>query len=146
MTNFQNIRFRWSDAWLMLAVHMAAKNGSTSLAGVIGSADAIQHAIITKAELDGGVERLKQAGLLELKSASFVLTPHAQAIADHAAKATSLIRDQEKLIEEALGASPWTPGDQPHSAVGDGEPLISDDEYATALKNYHTAIRRRRKP
>ena len=67
MKEFQDIRFRWSDAWLLLAVGLAANTGSTTLAAVIAAADNIQHAIMTKSELDGGVERLARGGLLELK-------------------------------------------------------------------------------
>jgi hypothetical protein len=137
MKEFQDIPFRWSDAWLLLSVALAAKSGSTTLAAVIGAADNIQHAIITKAEIDGGVERLARGGLLELTADHFTLTPSSQTIIDHAAEAAPLIRDQQKLLENALGATPWTPGYKPDSARGEKEPLITQEDYSAAVKRYH---------
>lgn len=56
--------FVWSDAWLMYSILAALRRGDASLMDVIEAGDAINHAIFTTEEINGGVERLVRAGLV----------------------------------------------------------------------------------
>jgi hypothetical protein len=66
--------FRWSDAWLFLAIGYSNEKGESSLARVIGVADAIQHAVLTWEEVDGGLFRLGKAGYVTVRDGKVSLT------------------------------------------------------------------------
>lgn len=80
------IPFASSDAWLLHAVLLAAKEGEAALDGVVGAADMIQHAMLTFDEIDGGVARLSRAGLVTIKEKRFHLSPAARAIGGRLAR------------------------------------------------------------
>jgi len=54
--------FQWSDAWLLHAVCAAGGGRATTLASVVAAGDYINHAVLTAAEIRGGVARLVAAG------------------------------------------------------------------------------------
>jgi hypothetical protein len=54
--------YQWSDAWLLLAIIYASQNGTPTLAKVIATGDAINHAIFTPTELERGLARLSRGG------------------------------------------------------------------------------------
>lgn len=60
MSDSSQSDFRWSDAWLLLAVGGVGE-GPAALAQVLAVADAIQHAILSRQELNGGIARLLPA-------------------------------------------------------------------------------------
>jgi hypothetical protein len=68
-------RFAWSDAWLLLAIGYAAQKGPSRLPRVIAAGDYIQHAIMTWEEVDGGLHRLGDAGLVKVRNQKILLTP-----------------------------------------------------------------------
>jgi len=59
---------------------LAEKEGEAALDEVVGTADMIQHAMLTFDEIDGGVARLSRAGLVAIKDKRFQLSPSAAAI------------------------------------------------------------------
>src|SRR5687767_13486263 len=69
------IPFVWSDAWLLHAILVAAKEDEATLEDVIGAADFLNHAILTFDEIDGGVARLSRAGLITAQNARFQVMP-----------------------------------------------------------------------
>jgi hypothetical protein len=54
----------WSDAWIFVAV--ALSGSPASLSALIHTADAINHAIPTAAEVNGALDRLQAWGLVRL--------------------------------------------------------------------------------
>ena len=74
--------FRWSDAWLFLAIGYSNEKGESSLARVIGVADAIQHAVLTWEEVDGGLFRLGKAGYVTVRDGKAGLTQQGRTIFD----------------------------------------------------------------
>lgn len=72
--------FGWSDAWLFLAIGYANDKGESSLARVIGVADAIQHAVLTWEEVDGGLFRLGKAGYVIVRDGKVGLTRQGRTI------------------------------------------------------------------
>ncbi|HEX2696171.1 MAG TPA: hypothetical protein VHM28_00590 [Anaerolineales bacterium] len=65
-------RFQSSDAWIFLSI-MNTKG--VDLRTVIATADYINHAIPTKEEIEGAVNRLAAAGLIGVEGGLFKLTP-----------------------------------------------------------------------
>lgn len=56
--------FQKSDAWLLLAVVMASNDKQASLQQIMDTGDYINHAVFSEEELESGLLRLEQAGLL----------------------------------------------------------------------------------
>jgi hypothetical protein len=104
------IPFVWSDAWILHAILLAAKDDEATLEDVIGAADGINHAILTFDEIDGGVARLSRAGLIAVRNARFQVLP---ALAGLRQRVTKLsVRQAADALEKELGiaaAEPFTP-------------------------------------
>lgn len=66
--------FRPSDPWILLSLAVASFRGPASLRGLISAADYINHAIPTRAEVEGGLNRLARAGLVSTSCRGFSLT------------------------------------------------------------------------
>lgn len=54
----------WTDGWLLMALFLAAAERSAPLTQIIGSADAINHAIPTSQELSNSFTKFIQCGLI----------------------------------------------------------------------------------
>ena len=78
----RDIPFVWSDAWLLLTIVLAGRERAASLQDVVGTGDAINHAIFTFDEIDGGTARLQQAGLIMVSEQHFRPTDTAVALFD----------------------------------------------------------------
>ena len=104
--------FQWSDAWLLHAVCTAGGGNATKLSSVVAAADYINHAIMTTAEIRGGVVRLVAAGHLVVQSAA--VRPHGAALKlwrDLTTKRRAvhtLQRAFEKLLAVESGSGPLT--------------------------------------
>jgi hypothetical protein len=105
------IPFASSDAWLLHAVLLAAKEGEAALDEVVGTADMIQHAMLTFDEIDGGVARLSRAGLLAIKDKRFQLSPAAAALGRRLAKLS--LREAGDALRRELGISEPVPPFEP---------------------------------
>jgi hypothetical protein len=66
------VRFQSSDAWIFISLNPSETG--TTLESLIATADWINHAILTQAEIEGAVNRLTQAGLLHVEADKFLLT------------------------------------------------------------------------
>ena len=65
--------FSWSDAWLFTALSVTHR--PARLEDLIATADWINHAIPTTAELNHGLNRLHAAGLVEISSEALRPSP-----------------------------------------------------------------------
>jgi len=129
-----NSHFWWSDAWLLLAIGYSSEKGASSLARVIGAADAIQHAVLTWEEVDGGLFRLGKAGYVTVRGEKVGLTQQGRAILERLREKTVLKRQDELSI--VLGAPPWTGHDPTRARHPDQPQIIGQHAYQAAVSRY----------
>ena len=130
-------RFLWSDVWVLQAVIAATSQASPfSLDTLIATADAINHAVLTREELNGALARLSRAGYITASAAGSVeLTPAGRTLARAVARPRTW-HAQGEALERKLEATPWSAASDPATA-GEGEPeLISLDVYEAAVATY----------
>lgn len=126
--------FRWSDAWLLLAIGYSNEKGESSLARVIGVADAIQHSVLTWEEVDGGLFRLGKADYVTVREGRLGLTQQGRAILEGLQKKTVLDRQDE--LTSAIGAPSWTCHDPTGARDPDQPQIIGRDEFQAAVSQY----------
>lgn len=126
--------FRWSDAWLFLAIGYANEKGESSLARVIGVADAIQHSVLNWEEVDGGLFRLGAAGYVIVRGGKVSLTQQGRTVLEGLQKKTVLDRQDE--LTSAIGAPPWTAHDPTGARDPDQPQIIAREEYQAAVSQY----------
>jgi hypothetical protein len=121
------LKFDWYDAWILAAVVWATEEDApVPLWRLIGTADALNKAIVSRSELECGIRRLVSAGLVCAVPNGFKATPRALAL-----KAPG---PPMEIVSKAIGAEEWSP----HSEMPQtGETkYISVDAYNKALKKY----------
>ncbi len=126
--------FWWSDAWLFLAIGYSNEKGESSLARVIGVADAIQHSVLTWEEVDGGLFRLGKAGYVIVRDGKVGLTQQGRTILEGLQKKTVLDRQDELAL--AIGAPPWTAHDPIRARDPDQPQIIGREDYQAAVSQY----------
>lgn len=133
----------WSDVWLLRAVHaFHGRDEGPAIEDILAAADGINHAVMTYAELTGGVHRLEAAGLLA--RAGEVLTPTAEAERlFHKHRRLGAHRLPEALKKD-LGVAPPSKGDDPHAMPAGLDPFISRDRFDAAVEAYRRRWRSRR--
>jgi hypothetical protein len=99
--------YLWSDAWLLQAVALAARERPATLAEVIGYADAVNHALPTSDELHGGFGRLTMGGFVEEVEARFQLTVLVSAESRSRILAGGW-EEGRQVASEVLDAETWT--------------------------------------
>jgi hypothetical protein len=72
--NTETIQFEDSDAWIFLSVAGAAGGELAALEQIMGIADYINRSIPSERELEGGLTRLLQAGLVHQEGRKLGLT------------------------------------------------------------------------
>ena len=128
--------FYWSDAWLLMALAFAADQGVASLSAVIQLADGIQHAVISREELNGGIGRLQRADYLTWSSAGLSITIRGRALVAGSGGDRASHSVRQAAIEKALAAIPLSADLSPDMALG-GEPeLISVSDYRAAVHQH----------
>ena len=61
----ENLNYLWTDAWLLLSIIVADRGNGADLEGIIGAGDAINHAIFTAEEIQGGLHKLVRGGFVD---------------------------------------------------------------------------------
>jgi hypothetical protein len=131
------IPFLWSDAWLLLAIVLAAgEQSSVHLKSVVQLADGIQHAIPTKDEMDGALGRLQRAGYLRHVSERVELLVDGREFVERTTQRVRSLLDQQHAIERALQATPWSATYHPSSARGGEADHLSADEWDRLMAPY----------
>lgn len=103
----KNSNYYWSDAWLLLAIIYASKNGEATLEKIIAAGDAINHAIFNPDELESGFARLKSGGYIEEKNGIFSATDKVMQTYPKTISPRRAIHKELKDMEKLLGvASP----------------------------------------
>lgn len=125
--------FQWSDAWLFLAIGFAASHRRASLGEVITTADGLQHAVITRDELNGGIGRLKRAGYISYTQDGLTVTTLGRTLFLESARAATTHGKRQAEIERALSAVPWSPDWFSAQALNGELEVISLDTYNEAI-------------
>lgn len=106
--------YNWSDAWLLLSIIHASKQGVATLDKIIAAGDAINHAIFTPAELESGFARLTSGGYIEEHGVAFSPTDKAgPALPKFRLFSRSVLKELE-TIGKNIGAASAT-SEQPHA-------------------------------
>ena len=141
MADHPEAEFLWSDAWLLLAVGMVSKSEGAVLRDIIGAADAIQHAIVTRDELNGAIGRLARTGILRFQDGRLWLTGKGRRLLTAAERVGRTYEAQERALTKALGAAPWNPDYDPADALGGEAEVVPADAFTRAVKEYQRSVR-----
>ncbi|MBI4125667.1 MAG: hypothetical protein HY466_07050 [Deltaproteobacteria bacterium] len=134
--NNDQIRYRWSDAWLLVAIGTAAMEGPAEFWQIIAAGDAINHAIFTREEFESGLCRLVKGGWIRGIDGRFELTKKL--------KSRKNVSLSIKNIAQLLDARPWAPGEIiPHPNNRLNYPGFSSDAFTQAIKKYKNSIKRK---
>jgi hypothetical protein len=125
--------FQWSDAWLLLAIGFAASQRPASLGSVIATADGIQHAVITRDELNGGIGRLERAGYITYDQDGLTVTALGLTLFLESARGGAAHGKRQAAIERALSAIPWSTDRSPAQSLNGESEVISSDIYDLAI-------------
>jgi hypothetical protein len=119
--------FEWYDAWVLAAVIYATEGAApVPLWRVVGVADALNKAIVSREELELALARLSRAGYVRAVSGGFEATPTALAL--------KVPGPPMENIARAIGAGRWSPqAEMPRTA---DEVYVSADAYTKAVKKY----------
>jgi hypothetical protein len=121
--------FEWYDAWILCALLIGVHyENPVSLALLIGVADGVNKAMVTRSELEVAFGRLVPAGYVRVVGGMFELTPKAMAFSSlTVGRCTDNIR-------EAIGAGDWAPGLKMPST--ETEVYVTREAYRRAEKEY----------
>ena len=131
--------FRWSDAWVLLSVVCAAEQSQNRdfarIEDVIACGDAINHAIFNYDELNGGLNRLTDAGEVLRSGDLFGPSPslHEFWTLPRKQKFTGF-EGELQLLRERIGAPDWSPA-MPN-ASGIATEFISISTFKAAVDAY----------
>jgi hypothetical protein len=119
--------FEWYDAWVLAALIYATDGAApVPLWRLVGVADALNKAIVSRGELEFALARLDRAGYVRAVSGGFEATPTALAL-----KAPG---PPVENVAHAIGARPWSPqAEMPRTA---DEVYVPAGAYAKAVKKY----------
>ena len=103
----KQIQFVASDAWLLLAIILAAGDDVAELAEIVAAGDGINHAIFTEDEMESGLYRLSNGGYIEEANGSF--RPSTVTVDKYRvihAKVKVPLRQMD-LLHDFIDATPW---------------------------------------
>src|SRR5688572_16073462 len=103
----EQYQFVASDAWLLLAIVLAAGNDVANLHEIVAAGDGINHAIFTEEEMESGLYRLSNGGYIEESNGGF--RPSSATVDKYRvihAKAKAPLRQMD-LVSDFIGATPW---------------------------------------
>jgi hypothetical protein len=131
----RQIPFVWSDGWLLMSVLLAGKEEPAALKDVFWTGDAINKAIFTFDELDGGIARLEAAGLITVSQGMF--SPTSDALLLLASVEDLSLFDAMDALRASIGAP--DPLDETNRDIRSAEwqsGKITQSEVASALAQY----------
>ena len=133
------LQFQASDAWLLLAILIAAGDNVATLDEIIAAGDCINHAIFTNDEMDSGLYRLTRGGYVEEVDGRF--RPSEMALRQYqkvSAKKRAIL-DQMESLREFLAATAWVfdvPFPRPENRYT--YPGFTKEKMAAAVEKYCT--------
>jgi hypothetical protein len=135
------MNYLWSDAWLLQAIALAARERRATLAEVIASADAVNHALPTSDELHGGLSRLTAGGFVHEIEDRFDLTNLVPAEI-RSRIVESGWQESRQTATELLGAEEWTSLNNVRDPRNQIEyPGLTIDRLRAAEREYRRQVR-----
>jgi hypothetical protein len=130
--------YRWSDAWVFLAVALAGNGDWVALDAIVAAGDGIEHAILSREELDGGLNRLTRGGLVEVEHKRCRLAASGLVVYQHVSAAHRQLGKLLTAVQEQIGAAPWRRDDVPPAVARDPDlpELVSQAAYEVAVRSY----------
>jgi hypothetical protein len=132
-----NAPHNWSDAWLLLAIIYADKQGAATLDKIIAAGDAINVAVFSPTELESGLARLTGSGFIEENAGQFVPTKKTQ-LQTRLGNTRRSMHNELKDVAKLLGC-PGAIDDQP-SQDNLRYPGFSISAYEDAVETYRRAV------
>jgi len=137
-------KFLHSDGWLLLSVIYASLDTSTAaLTDVIAAADYINHAIITRGELETGFSRLIAAGYITQSGDGFSVSEAVKTFWQTTGSKHRQALKSWDAVAAFIGAPGWAPGPLPDTS---DERYASSTDYAVALEAYQRQMRQPQRP
>ena len=137
----RGINYTYSDAWLLHAILISSKwsGDDASLRDVLEAGDALNIAIFTLQEINGGLVRLEHGGLVTVAGKRMKPSPTATNLLARAVYHRSSSYDVTNALASALGAPGPAAPSTPSPTVTNGE--FTDDEVRQALAEYSATVR-----
>ncbi|SRR6266496_828773 len=104
------LRFLASDAWLLLAIVIAAGNTTADFKEIIAVGDDLNHSIFTRDEFESGLYRLVNGGYIEEVDGDFKPTTTTSEAHKEIAKQARGFHKQMEAFRELIDAPPWEVG------------------------------------
>jgi hypothetical protein len=135
--NESEIAYRWTDAWLLLAIIYSSVEKPATFRDIVGAGDAINHAIFTDNEFESGLYRLTRGSWIVESPLGFRPTQKTDRVfRSIRAKGLGAL-DEMNELEKAIGAKPWQPNDPvPHSDNQFRYPGFSSEALTKAIEQY----------
>lgn len=135
--------YKAADAWVLLAIVYAGRDGGAALSEVIGAADYINHAILTYGEIQNALFKLTSDGFVREEGGRFF--PSAVALdfrsPRQAAKKTHAVGSDLEEIAALLRAEPWSQGPDQFRQEYD-YPAVTPEGFESGVQEYLDRARR----
>jgi hypothetical protein len=153
----QRVEPTWGDAWFLLAVDWTRRDDMGWIVGevpgdlsaVIGAADAMNHSMLVKEEIEHAVRLLVPAGLLHVAEDRFEVTQEGRRLCDRATNATSdgaHIVDTIRQIQRSLHELPEPQGEPFYWSLDPALLESADRRYRARFREERDRLEAMRKP
>jgi hypothetical protein len=138
-TDGSSPQFLHVDAWFLAALGMCDR-GRVPLTWVISMGDVIQHAILTREEVNGALGRLGRAGyVIRHSDGTLELTETGRSLAEKAQGGRGVrVYEAYERVVRLLGAAPAY---NPRRAGDEEAEQVSEAEYDEAIRSYQSRSR-----
>ena len=125
---------QFSDTWVLVALLSATKPGScASLVELISAADAVDHAVITRDELETGLARLIAGGLAHVEGDAYAPSTEVREFWEKKTTSWASLYKSWDQLSKHVGAEPARSGPLPQA---ESEQFVSKSAYEAAIATY----------
>ena len=143
-TPMNDAKFLHSDSWLLIAVIYASQDArAATLTDIIAAADYINHAIITRGELETGITRLVGAGYLKQTVDGLAPSDPVKSFWQTTGSKQRQALKAWDAVATFIGAPAWAPGPLPETTA---ERYVSSTDYEAAVEAYQQRMQPKKKP
>lgn len=139
----ENIKYQWSDAWLLHSIILAKKRDGATLDRIFYYGDGINKAVFTKEELGSGLYRLETGGYIEEENYKFIPTKKAVKAYKKAKGFFKSLFDVTNSLANILEAGPDIP--PPNSNNNLEYPGLTTTRYEAAITEYKSWFNKKTK-
>ncbi len=125
------VTFTTSDAWLLLAIAIAAAEGDAPLTSVIAAGEVVRQAVFTPPQLRRGTATLASGGLVRYERGRFSLTEAGFALCD---STTGPPETRLRQLSGLLGAEDAADGGAAHEEGPVRFPELTDGAVEVAIR------------